>query len=304
MRLGRFLLRSAEMWCIIRLKKTDERRVKTANTMHYLSEYQTFQSVAELNAAVKSHLYANNFDLNDTDKDVITVIAQHAAKYPGVAHLKAATIADKVGKSVITIRRVINKLVNFGIVEKVPTLRKVSGGKGANILRILPHDKSAMTSRKEPEKTHDNNVEQPKNETETSTLLSYENKNNISNTNTYQADEPRRKSPYMRFKSYVENFVSDSKLANRLYGIYLAQTKPLKQTFNADQLLETALESLKTAFMSTKRKRIRNIAGYFNGTLDRMLDKLYFEEVEEFLEKEDGKTFDEYNHIWAYQNMR
>lgn len=252
--------------------------------MQYLREYQTFQSVAELNAAIKSHLYANNFDLNDTDKDVLTIIAQHAAKYPGVAHLKAATIAEKVGKSEVTVRRSINRLVNFGIIEKVPTLRKVSGGKGANILRILPYDKSAMTSRQQPEKPHDNGVEAPKSKSETITPLSYEN-TVINNNNTYQADKPRRQSPYNRFKSFVENFVDDRKLTNRLYGIYLAQTAPLKQAFNAAELLETALEALKTAFMTTKRKRIRNIAGYFNGTLDRMLDKLYFEEMADFYEE-------------------
>jgi hypothetical protein len=247
--------------------------------MQYLREYQTFGSVAELNAAIKSHLYTRNFDLNDTDKDVLTIIAQHAAKYPGVAHLKAATIANKVGKSIVTVRRVINRLVNFGIIEKVPTLRKVSGGKGANILRILPYDQSAMTSRQQPANPHDNGAEEPKSKSETITPISY--KNTVIN-NTYQADKPRRQSPYTRFKNFVENFVNDRKLTNRLYGIYLAQTKPLKQAFNAAKLLETALDALKAAFMETKRKRIRNIAGYFNGTLDRMLDDLYFEEMADF----------------------
>lgn len=251
--------------------------------MQYLREYQTFESVAELNAAIKSHLYANNFDLNDTDKDVLTIIAQHAVKYPGVAHLKAATIADKVGKSIVTVRRVINRLVNFGILEKVPTLRKVSGGKGANILRILPYDQSAMTSRQQPEKPHDNGIEAPKIQSETITPLSYE--NTVINNNTYsEADKPRRQSPYNRFKSFVENFVQDRKLTNRLYGIYLAQTKPLQQAFNATELLEIALDAVKAAFMATKRKPIRSITGYFNNTLDRMLDDLYFEEMADFYE--------------------
>jgi hypothetical protein len=250
--------------------------------MQYLREYQTFESVAELNAAIKSHLYANNFDLNDTDKYVLTIIAQHAAKYPGVAHLKAATIADKVGKSIVTVRRVINRLVNFGIIEKVPTLRKVSGGKGANILRILPYDQSAMTSRQQPENPHDNGVEAPKSKSETITPLSYE--NTVIINNTYQADKPRRQSPYNRFKKFVENFVNDRKLTNKLYGIYLAQTKPLKQAFNAAELLEIALDAVKAAFMATKRKPIRSITGYFNNTLDRMLDDLYFEEMADFYE--------------------
>lgn len=247
--------------------------------MQYLHEYQTFQSVAELNAAIKSHLYTHNFDLNDTDKDVLTIIAQHAAKYPGVAHLKAATIADKVGKSIVTVRRIINRLVNFGIIEKVPTLRKVSGGKGANILRILPHDKSAMTSRQQPENPHDNGVEPPKRQSETIIPLSY--KNTVIN-NTYQADKPRRQSPYARFKSLINSFVDDRKLTNKLYGIYLAHTSYLRDAFDPADLLNAGLQAVMATFQATKRKRIRNIAGYFNGTLDRMLDDLYYEDTADF----------------------
>ena len=269
--------------------------------MQYLREYQTFKSVAELNTAIKSHLYANNFSLNDTDKTVLTVIAQHAAKYPGVAHLKAATIADKVGKSIVTIRRVINRLVNFGIIEKVPTLRKVSGGKGANILRILPHDQSAMTSRQQPENPHDNGDKQPKSQSETITPLSY--KNTVIN-NTYQANKSRRQSPYARFKSMVNSFIADQKLTNRLYGIYLAHTSYLRYAFDPADLLNAGLQAIMTTFQATKRKRIRNIAGYFNGTLDRMLDKLYYEEMEEFFNSEDVKTFDDCNHLWSILKMR
>lgn len=248
--------------------------------MQYLREYQAFQSVAELNAAIKSHLYANNFSLNDTDKTVLTVIAQHAAKYPGVAHLKAATIADKVGKSIVTIRRVINRLVNFGIIEKVPTIRKVSGGKGANILRILPHDQSAMTSRQQPENPHDNGVEEPKSKSETIIPLSY--KNTVINNTYSEADKPRRQSPYARFKSLINSFIDDHKLTNKLYGIYLAHTSYLRAAFDHADLLNAGLEAVMVTFQATKRKRIRNIAGYFNGTLDRMLDRLYFEEMADF----------------------
>ncbi len=251
--------------------------------MQYLREYQTFESVAELNAAIKSHLYINNFGLNDTDKDVLTIIAQHAAKYPGVAHLKAATIADKVGKSIVTVRRVINRLVNFGIIEKVPTLRKVSGGKGANILRIMPHDQSTMTSRQQPANPHDNGSEQAKTETETITSLSY--KNTVINNTYSEADKPCRQSPYARFKSMVNSFIADQKLTNRLYGIYLAHTSYLRAAFDHADLLNAGLQAIMVTFQATKRKRIRNIAGYFNGTLDRMLDKMYFEEMADFSAK-------------------
>jgi DNA-binding Lrp family transcriptional regulator len=106
--------------------------------MHYLDDYKTFESKAELNNAIYLHIRNNTHVLNETDRAVLKMVARYAVKYYGAAHLKAATIADYVGKSEKTVRRVVNKLVALEIIEKYATLRKINGGKGANILVILP----------------------------------------------------------------------------------------------------------------------------------------------------------------------
>ncbi|MDI3412503.1 helix-turn-helix domain-containing protein [Bacillus sonorensis] len=64
-------------------------------------------------------------------------MARYAVKFAGAAHLKAETLADLIGKSVKTARRVVNKLASLSIVQKVATTRKINGGKGANIIVIL-----------------------------------------------------------------------------------------------------------------------------------------------------------------------
>src|SRR5690606_34917994 len=122
--------------------------------MHYLSQYQTFNSKEELNTAIYAHIKRNSYDLNETDRKALKMIARYAVKFAGAAHLKAATIAELIGKSEKTARRVINKLESLGIVRKVPTIRKINGGKGANIIQILPvekpkDDQSTMSSRKD-----------------------------------------------------------------------------------------------------------------------------------------------------------
>ncbi|GAK79258.1 hypothetical protein BSMD_011650 [Bacillus subtilis Miyagi-4] len=80
---------------------------------------------------------------------------------------------------------------------------------------------------------------------------------------------------YSAFKSAVNTFISDRKLTNKLYGIYLAHTSYLKGVYAADTLQEIGLEAVRQTFIATKRKAIRNLAGYYSGVLDRMLDRLY-----------------------------
>ncbi|MGX4199812.1 tyrosine-type recombinase/integrase [Bacillus sp. JK74] len=79
---------------------------------------------------------------------------------------------------------------------------------------------------------------------------------------------------YAAFKSAVNTFVSDRRLTNKLYGIYLAHTLYLKGVYAADILQGIGLEAVRQTFIATKRKPICNLAGYYNGVLDRMLDRL------------------------------
>lgn len=108
------------------------------NGMHYLHDYSTFENTEELNKSVYLHIRNHTHELNETDRTALKMIARYAVKYAGAAHLKATTIADLIGKSEKTARRVVNKLAELGIIVKHYTFRKVNGGKGANIIVINP----------------------------------------------------------------------------------------------------------------------------------------------------------------------
>lgn len=108
--------------------------------MNYLHEYSTFETVKEMDEAISEHIRRNNYELNDTDRDIITTLARYSVKYKGVAHLKVDTIAGIVSKSSITVRRSLNKLEALGIIEKIEFMRTKSGGNGANIYRFLAVD--------------------------------------------------------------------------------------------------------------------------------------------------------------------
>ncbi|MDL5039502.1 helix-turn-helix domain-containing protein [Heyndrickxia coagulans] len=238
--------------------------------MHYLSEYQTFESKQQLNEAIADHLAAHRFELNDTASNVLTVISRYAVKFPGVAHLKAATIAQALGICEKTVRRAVNKLAALGIVRKVATTRKVSGGQGANIYVVQAH----VSTRQEPAKPAPASPEPTKNDAEPYYSFKLI-KNHL--VNTY-APQPQP-SHYSRFRRLLESTIgTNSRLLYRLYGVYKAQTAPLCRTEAYDreereEIATIGLQALHAAIQATKRMKIRNLAGYYSGVLDRMLDR-------------------------------
>ncbi|MED3670288.1 helix-turn-helix domain-containing protein [Bacillus sp. FSL M7-0417] len=228
------------------------------------SKMASFRSVDELNGAIRTHIYRNKSDLTPAAIEVLKVLSRHAVKTPGVAYLKLATIAELIGKHRVTVIRSIKRLINLGIIRKEIKYRPVSGGNGANMYVILPAVKTDVTPsvlpRQAAEKPTETKPEAPKRENEA--VISQSKLKLLRNT-------------YSAFKSAVNTFVSDRKLTNKLYGIYLAHTSYLKGVYAANTLQEIGLEAVRQTFIATKRKAIRNLAGYYNGVLDQMLDRLF-----------------------------
>lgn len=247
--------------------------------MNYLSDHQTFTTKHELNEAVNEHITANNHDLNATDRNVLMTISRYAVKFPGAAHLKADTLAAKVGKSTITIRRVINKLVRLHIIEKRPFIRKVKKGSGANLLLILPfNDKAEMITRPEAENPVPIRDEQPKSENEP---ILFKTLNN-SFTNTYQ---PKSAATfYNKFKDFIFSTLGkNQRVVSRLFGVYKGQTELFLRNgaYSREHVENLAYEALRVSVMASKKGKIRNVAGYFNGALSKMLDQYFIAAINE-----------------------
>lgn len=105
---------------------------KGMNTMTYamvnLQDYQTFETVAEMDQAVKHF----NRQLSQAHYETLNLLKQYSLKVIGVSHIKIQTIADRLNKSISTIKRHIKYLKNNGYISVVNTSRTKSGGKGAN----------------------------------------------------------------------------------------------------------------------------------------------------------------------------
>ncbi|MFD1928862.1 helix-turn-helix domain-containing protein [Sporosarcina siberiensis] len=245
--------------------------------MNYLTNHQPFQSKHELNEATASHLGRCKYELNETDRDVLLMLSRYAIKYPGVAHLKVATIAKHVDKSERTIQRAIRKLERLQIIEIKPFIRQVSGGFGANLYIFLP---SSVVSKAAPRKE----LTKPTPATDTSNNSKNEPISFISKKDSYIHNTYHQVSVthYNRFKKFVESFKGkdNQPLVSRLYGVYRAQTlRYLKYDIykgKSEQFNALSLQALSITFQATKKKNIHNISGYYDGVLRELIGKLLF----------------------------
>ncbi|MDM5250307.1 helix-turn-helix domain-containing protein [Lysinibacillus sp. G4S2] len=112
----------------------------------YLATYKTFESIADMDAAVENHMAAHYYDLTESERAIVFKLASHSLEYPGACHLKASTIAASLEISTKTVYRSMKKLTELGIIEKVPGT-KLNGIKGASIYRILPYVPSSVSQR-------------------------------------------------------------------------------------------------------------------------------------------------------------
>lgn len=253
-----------------------------------LEAYRQFKSTAELNAAANTHRYRIAFQTNQTEIAVLDAVAKYSVKY-GAAWLKVGTLAKLIGKSIGTVRRALAKLEQLEVLERIPFMRKISGGNGGNIIRILPtmlagsrqgereDDCPQMTARLNVSDSTASNAEATELKTESINL--YKPLKTLSTiAETYQAIvSEATPTLYQKFAAVI----SDKKQRREFYAVARSHMMPLKR-FNVydDDLIEhIAYDALLTALRASEHRTIRNTVGYYAGILDNKLDALYEAEI-------------------------
>lgn len=232
--------------------------------MHYLSQYQTFNSKEELNTAIYAHIKRNSYDLNETDRKALKMIARYAVKFAGAAHLKAATIAQLIGKSEKTARRVVNKLADLGIIRKVATMRKVNGGKGANILQILPvedgNDQSTLSSREDAKTRDIKRTETQKSAAEPSNSIKQLKNNTFLETAFVPATALQNSLPSAIYDAMSPYFNAAD--LYKYYGILLRAKRSVSNNVLIEDNPQPFVAAFQNAILKLKQRKIRNLANY------------------------------------------
>lgn len=230
--------------------------------MHYLEEHATFNGKQSLNKAVYEHIKRNSPDLNETDRSLFKAIARYAVKFPGAAHLKAETLAGFIGKTIKTARRIVNKLSSLGIIEKVPTLRKVNGGKGANIIRILPIDvQSSMSSREVAENAPVSREHERNSDNEPSYLIKLLSTTKVLDTATVDSSALKNSLPSPVYKAFSTYFNADD--IYEYYGLMLRAKRKINAALLFEDCPEPFVEAIHAVVLKAKRGVVRNLSAYF-----------------------------------------
>ena len=112
--------------------------------LHHLKPYVQFDTVKEMDKHVRRHIQTHT--LTKAQLAILYCIAHHALATPGVAHLKAETIAKKCVISTKTVYRTMKLFEQLGILKRIAST-KLNGIKAANIYAICPHVPSEMSER-------------------------------------------------------------------------------------------------------------------------------------------------------------
>ena len=221
---------------------------------------------------VQQHINANFNELNQTDRDVLSLISRYACKYPGAAHLKVETITNALAKSDATIRRAIRKLEKLHVIEKVQFIRRVAKGYGANILRILPFsDKSPLTTRSETENRTPASV-QP-NEMKNESVIS----NNLIQ-DTYDTEDAIKKGLLIKLPSRIGRTLSaffDMNTTYAIYGVMLRAKARVDRFITFEEYEDEYINAILSVVNAYKRGQVKNLYGVFYAAIYRVTQRLY-----------------------------
>ncbi|MBM7554904.1 helix-turn-helix domain-containing protein [Thalassobacillus pellis] len=224
----------------------------------YLAEYSSFSSVQELNYHVKHHTNLHKYDMNETQRKLLQFLSQYSVKFLGASHLKTDTIANGLRKSKRTIERSINVLERLGVIERINTVRSRSGGKGANIYRILPHNDVSKVS-------HCSNNEILTQTSDVTHEKQKETANPIKRNNTIQDTNIPVESLRGTMPTVIFNTLSAFFNVNELYRIYGILLRA-KANVNRHIRIENNSQLFIDAFLRVIRKYkaggVRNLSGY------------------------------------------
>ena len=248
---------------------------------HYLQDYAHFTNSAEMDKATEQHISLHWNSMTSSDRRALDVIRRYSVKY-GAAHLKHTTIESIIGMSNATVRRAIRKLEKLGIIKKVHFIRPVMSGLGANIYIILPFDdQRQMNDRDEDDKPHTTKDTEPVSENEPFLYKSLNNKDLIKTSP--QESFQYSTSLFSKMKNLLTATIGKTNLAREFYGIYRSISGKMLtfDIYKDDKHVfeELAYRALLITLMTTKRKVIRNLHGYFKGVLNQLVDETYFKDM-------------------------
>ncbi|MBW3491861.1 helix-turn-helix domain-containing protein [Bacillus sp. FDAARGOS_1420] len=249
----------------------------------------TFKTVDELNNTVRAYKEKFADQLNKTQLAVLNKLHNYSSKFFGVSFRTKKHIAEDLNISRRTVIRVCLHLESLGIIKQLEMKRKSDMRQTSNAIVIQPIIVEEQVVTPEPAKNDDFCHT---NKTTTKTLkqnIKHINKRNINNENSNTPEENIKEADFVahwvpeRFISLVSSFYSESRTIQELWKVVRQCNRVINhgtgdKAFTKDQELTIGLTAIKEFVMKIKcgAKMKKSKFAYFNGIVNNLMDKLYF----------------------------
>ncbi|MGG3573257.1 helix-turn-helix domain-containing protein [Bacillus gobiensis] len=237
--------------------------------MQDLRTYQVFDSVQQMDKFVCEVL--ETFDLNETDRSLLRMLASHSLKILGCSWLKVQSIADMLSVSYRTAQRSLGKMVTLGVLQRVQQYRPKRGGNTSSLCIFRPQCLTELSERSEaetPELEHD---ESTSDQTE-----AFSSKANPLKELKERKEEPVLDHTYLENSIVPESFILACKpFYDSAKEIYTLWRKAVKAgSMFAPEVLDyetVAIQAFKQSVFALKLGKIRgSFRSYFFGVLRNM----------------------------------
>ena len=221
---------------------------------------------------------------------LLEVLKRHSCKQIGVSYMCKNTIADKLEVSYKTVQRLMKKLVDLGMIKQISMKRKKDMMQTANAIIIQPvneevTDKTPVkVAKKCPTiKTTTSSLKQNiKNINKRNSVPSVSNVNNSDNNfpkaNFVAAWVPEN------FANLASSFYHEAKTIQEFWKVVKQCNRVIdystgSRAFNKAQEIQIGIKAFKEFAMKVKAgtKMIKGQFAYFNGIVNKLMDKLYFD---------------------------
>ncbi|MBJ8128898.1 helix-turn-helix domain-containing protein [Bacillus cereus group sp. N3] len=270
----------------------EKKRIDVIANKESFRNLSPFIELEELNKTIRAYRDTIRMSIkrSDVQSKLITlleILKRHSCKYVGVSFLCKNRIATKMEVSYKTVQRLMKKLVDLDMIKQVAMKRTKDMLQTSNAIIIQPiaEEVSDKVDTKSPTKCP----------TIKTTPISLKqnikdiNKRN-SNDNITTPVENIKEADFVahwvpeRFISLVSSFYSESKTIQELWKVVRQCNKVTNFTsgdkaFDKDQELTIGLKAIKEFVMKIKAgtKMNKGKFAYFNGIVNNLMDKFYFD---------------------------
>jgi len=233
-----------------------------------LQSYQSFNTIEEMDQAVRGFLYKHKEELSEGTISVLTQIWRHSVKVIGVSFARNDYLAEQANVSRRTVIRALNVLMEKGLIKKIPTARK-TGKQGVNILIIQPF--TSIEALNNTMSHHDDTPEVTANKTENKQSSLCE-KKSIKPYNVKEKEEPPADQLDVSFlpETIPQEFVIATKPFFNAIGIYelwkrvLIVYRKMKLKKDLEAVIDRVIYAFKQTVFAKKRGKINStFEGYF-----------------------------------------